>query len=127
MASYKPFIFVTTLSPSAQRYAQFDAFFLQPLLAIVFHHMCYSGIFANGHMKYDDQRDKGPNGSPSLTNMTEKAVKILSKNKNGFLLVVEGGMIDQAHHRGNARRALSEVSAMDEAVKRTMELLRWVC
>lgn len=74
-------------------------------------------------MKYDDQRDKGPNGSPSLSNMTEQAVRILMKNKNGFLLVVEGGMIDQAHHQGNARRALSEVSALDEAVKRTMELM----
>lgn len=75
-------------------------------------------------MKYEDQRDKGPNGSPSIVNMTETAVKILSKNENGFVLVVEGGMIDQAHHRGNAARALEEVSALDEAVKRTIELMR---
>lgn len=61
---------------------------------------------------------------PSLTNMTEKALKILKRNKNGFILVVEGGMIDQAHHRGHARRALSEVDAMDEAIKRTLEIMK---
>lgn len=61
---------------------------------------------------------------PSLTNMTEKALKILKRNKNGFVLVVEGGMIDQAHHRGQAHRALSEAVAMDEAVKRTLEIMR---
>lgn len=84
----------------------------------------FAGIFANGHMKYDYERDIGPKGMPSLMNMTEKAIKILRKNENGFVLVVEGGMIDQAHHRGNARKALSEVSAMDDAVERTLELMK---
>lgn len=75
-------------------------------------------------MKYDYERDIGPNGMPSLMNMTEKAIKILRKHENGFVLVVEGGMIDQAHHRGNARKALAEVSAMDDAVERTLELMK---
>lgn len=61
---------------------------------------------------------------PSLMNMTESALKILKRNKRGFLLVVEGGMIDQAHHRGHAKRALSEVAAMDEAVKRALDIMR---
>lgn len=94
------------------------------MLELTQYHRIISGIFANGHMKYEDERDKSPAGTPSLSNMTEKAVQILSKNENGFVLVVEGGMIDQAHHRGNAARALSEVSALDEAVKRTMEIMR---
>lgn len=76
-------------------------------------------------MKYDHERDAGPKGMPSLMNMTEKAINILSRQKKGFVLVIEGGMIDQAHHRGYARRALSEVSAMDEAVKRTLELMKY--
>lgn len=61
---------------------------------------------------------------PSLMNMTESALKILKRNKNGFLLVVEGGMIDQAHHRGHAKRALSEVAALDDAVKRTLDIMK---
>lgn len=84
----------------------------------------FVGVFANGHLKYDHERNSGPRGMPSLMNMTEKALKILKRNQNGFVLVVEGGMIDQAHHRGFARRALSEVAAMDEAVKRTLEIMQ---
>lgn len=83
-----------------------------------------AGIFANGHLKYDDERDRGPNGMPSLANMTENALKILSKRPKGFILVVEGGLIDQAHHRGWAKRALSEAAAMDEAVKKTLEIMK---
>lgn len=34
-------------------------------------------------------RDRGPKGMPSLTNMTEKAIRLLQKNtKHGYLLVV---------------------------------------
>lgn len=46
------------------------------------------GIFANGHIKMDWEREKGPLGQPSLENMTLAAIKILSKSPNGFVLVV---------------------------------------
>lgn len=62
---------------------------------------------------------------PSLANMTSKAIEILSKNRKGFLLVVEGGLIDQAHHRGHARRALSETAAMDDAVRVAIDLMKY--
>ncbi|XP_014093006.2 alkaline phosphatase [Bactrocera oleae] len=74
------------------------------------------GIFANGHLKYDHERDRSDAGMPSLRNMTVKALEVLKSKDKGFLLVVEGGMIDQAHHRGTARRALSEALALNEAV-----------
>lgn len=56
--------------------------------------------------------------------MTSAAISILSKNPKGFILVVESGLIDQAHHRGWARKAVSETSAMDEAVNSTLEMLK---
>lgn len=80
------------------------------------------GIFANGHLKYDYERDKGSKGMPSLSNMTEKAIQLLRKNKNGYILMVEGGMIDQAHHRGHARKALGEVIGFSDAVEKALEL-----
>lgn len=46
------------------------------------------GIFANGHLKMEHERDRGPKGMPSLLNMTEKAIQILKRNHNGFVLVV---------------------------------------
>lgn len=82
------------------------------------------GIFANGHLMYDHERNNGPQGMPSLREMTDRAIQILDRNPKGYVLVVEGGMIDQAHHRGWARRALSETAAMDEAVSSAMELIK---
>lgn len=75
------------------------------------------GIFANGHLMYDHERNHSDAGMPSLTNMTLKALEVLGNSDKGYLLVVEAGMIDQAHHRGTARKALNEVVALDEAVQ----------
>jgi alkaline phosphatase len=52
-------------------------------------------------MKYEHQREKMANlteREPSLAEMTEAAIKMLKKSENGFFLMVEGGMIDVAHH-----------------------------
>lgn len=81
------------------------------------------GIFANGHLKYDSERDTGPSGMPSLAEMTTKAIEVLEQHKNGFVLVVEAGMIDQAHHRGMAKQALHEVLALDHAINETLRVM----
>lgn len=61
---------------------------------------------------------------PTIERMTAKAISVLSKNTKGFILVVEGGMIDMAHHRGWARRALEETSAMNTAVETTVNMMK---
>lgn len=48
----------------------------------------FSGVFANGNMKYEFERDSGPEGSPSLPEMVEAALKVLSKSENGYFLMV---------------------------------------
>lgn len=83
----------------------------------------FPGIFANGHLKYDSERDKGAAGMPSLAEMTVKAIEVLEKHENGFVLVVEAGMIDQAHHRGQAKQALHEVLALDHAINETLRVM----
>ncbi|KAJ6640159.1 Alkaline phosphatase, tissue-nonspecific isozyme, partial [Pseudolycoriella hygida] len=82
------------------------------------------GIFANGHLNYEHERSNGSTGMPSLKQMTSAAISVLSKNPKGFILVVESGLIDQAHHRGWARKAISETSAMDDAVNCTLGMLK---
>jgi alkaline phosphatase len=79
------------------------------------------GLFEPSHMQYEYDRtyDK-KNNEPSLTEMTTKAIDILAKNKRGYLLVVEAGRIDHAHHIGNAYRALSDTVALSDAVKATL-------
>lgn len=46
------------------------------------------GIFANGHLKMDWNRDRSPSGMPSLSNMTEAALGILKKHPQGYFLMV---------------------------------------
>ncbi|XP_014253000.1 alkaline phosphatase, tissue-nonspecific isozyme-like [Cimex lectularius] len=82
------------------------------------------GIFAKQHMVPEYIRDDGPKGMPSLREMTTSAIKVLNNNKNGFVLMVEGGLIDLAHHNGTARVALDETVALNDAVNGTLALLK---
>ncbi|MFV7782901.1 alkaline phosphatase [Shewanella marisflavi] len=80
------------------------------------------GLFNSSHMEYDyDRVEAGVNGEPSLAEMTAKSIDILSKNDKGFVLIVEAGRIDHAHHAGNAARALYDTIALSEAVRVAME------
>lgn len=79
------------------------------------------GLFERSHMEYEHDRLSDKGGEPSLTEMTEKAIDILSKNKKGYLLMVEAGRIDHAHHAGNAYRALTEAVELSNAVRKALE------
>ena len=69
-------------------------------------------------MNFDIDRD--PAKEPSLTEMTMKALDIVSKNPKGFFMMVEGGRIDQALHPTLARKALQDAKAFDDAIKATI-------
>lgn len=75
------------------------------------------GLFEPSHMQYNYDRPKDKAGEPSLTEMTTKAIDILSQNKKGFFLMVEAGRIDHAHHNGNAFRALTDAVELSNAVR----------
>ncbi len=53
---------------------------------------------------------------PSLAEMTQKAIAILSKGSSGFFLMVEGGQIDWASHSNDATNTISDTVGLDEAV-----------
>lgn len=80
------------------------------------------GLFASDHLDYhlDADHDK----QPTLDEMTVAAIKVLSKNKNGFFLFVEGGRIDHAHHETKSRKALDETVELAGAVRVARELTR---
>lgn len=61
---------------------------------------------------------------PTLTEMTEMAIKILQKNPNGFYLFVEGAKIDMAHHEDAARMALDETLQFAEAIEKAYSLTK---
>lgn len=78
------------------------------------------GLFTAGHMNYNLEADRDK--EPTLTEMTEAAVRILQKEENGYFLFVEGGRIDHGHHDAKAHKALDETVQFSEAIKRTVEL-----
>lgn len=80
------------------------------------------GLFEPSHMQYEADRPVDTAGEPSLTEMTEKALRMLQKDPNGYFLHVEAGRVDHAHHAGNAKRALLDAIELSNAVRKAMEL-----
>uniref|UniRef100_A0A914VVK9 Alkaline phosphatase n=1 Tax=Plectus sambesii TaxID=2011161 RepID=A0A914VVK9_9BILA len=67
------------------------------------------GMFAPKRFPYElDAALKNKTNYPTLSEMTEAAIKVLQKNPNGFLLLVEGALIDSALHANYAKFAVTE-------------------
>jgi len=70
-------------------------------------------LFGETSMSYDIDRDAEK--EPSLAEMTQSAIDKLSKNKNGFFLMVEGSEVDWAAHANDAASMITEMLAFDKA------------
>lgn len=81
--------------------------------------MC-AGLFHDSHLQYRLKADA--NKQPTLQEMTKKAIEVLQKEPNGFVLFVEGGLIDMAHHMLWARMALDETVEFSKAVAVAAEM-----
>ncbi len=81
------------------------------------------GLFTSSDMSYELDRVKNSANEPSLADMTQKAIEVLSRNETGYFLLVEGGRIDHALHGTNAKRALEDTLAFDAAIKKATEMV----
>ncbi|MFZ2497224.1 alkaline phosphatase [Methanosarcina sp.] len=79
------------------------------------------GLFASSHMAPDIDRGELAPEEPSLAEMTGKAVELLSQDKDGFFLMVEGSQVDWANHANDPAYAVTDFLAFDEAVKVAVE------
>lgn len=101
------------------------------------------GLFAEGNMPV---RWKGPKASyhgnlegqpitcevnkdrtdatPTLAQMTEKAIELLDKGEKGFFLQVEGASIDKQDHAANPCGQIGETVDLDEAVQKALEFAK---
>ncbi|MGH8076125.1 MAG: alkaline phosphatase [Lysobacter sp.] len=79
-------------------------------------------LFEPDHMNFEHDRKTDVAGEPSLAEMTRAAITRLQSNSSGYVLLVEGGRIDHAHHYGNASRALTDTIALSEAVQTANDL-----
>ncbi|MEM8982969.1 MAG: alkaline phosphatase [Pseudomonadota bacterium] len=73
------------------------------------------GLFSRSHLSFEAQRDVD-SAQPSLTDMTVHALKMLEARDSGYLLLVEGGRIDHAHHGALAGLALAETIEFANAI-----------
>ena len=80
------------------------------------------GLFNQSHMEYEFDRPEDIGKEPSIAEMTEAAITRLSQDEDGYVLMVESGRIDHAHHGTNAARALIDTVAFDEAVAKAIEM-----
>lgn len=99
------------------------------------------GLFERSHMEYEHDRPTDDGGEPSLSEMTVKAIDLLSKGDRrrnrgrrgwwrhwnrpspGFFLMVESGRIDHAHHAGNAFRAIKDTEEFDRAITEALKMV----
>ena len=90
----------------------------------------FIGLYSSkSHLEYELDRTATPPAGeganqPSLAEMTVKAMDLLAANSNGYFLVVEGGRIDHALHATNAKRALTDTIAFDDAIKAALDKAR---
>lgn len=77
------------------------------------------GLFAANNMARETDR---PKDAPRLVDMTKAAIQILSRNPKGYFLMVEGGLIDKAHHVGLAHEALNETVEFDDAIAQALAM-----
>jgi len=77
------------------------------------------GLFANQEMFRQSAEGEGDRYDPpvSLADMTEAAIDLLSRNPNGFFLMVEEAAIDRMAHRNNAPMTIKGVLELDRAVQ----------
>lgn len=71
--------------------------------------------YNHDHIPYAIDRRKG---DLTLEEITRAGINFLTKQqKNGFFLMVEGGMIDYACHRNDIGTVINEILDMDRAIK----------
>ncbi|AQQ55515.1 alkaline phosphatase (plasmid) [Planococcus lenghuensis] len=75
------------------------------------------GLFApKGLDKAIDRSEE----TPSLSDMTDEALERLSKDQDGFFLMVEGSQIDWAGHDNDIVAAMSEMEDFEQAFERAI-------
>lgn len=79
------------------------------------------GLFGGSHVDYVPDRTAE---TPSLAEMTNKALEILSQDEKGFAIMIEGGRIDHASHANDFPTTVQEMLDFDAAVKVALDFAK---
>lgn len=79
----------------------------------------------NNNKQLDYEATRSPdNPEPHLSDLVVTTVNLLSRDRDGFFLMVESGSIDWACHGNKALESDGEVMELHKTVQRTVEFLR---
>lgn len=81
-----------------------------------FFHLSNMNVYIDREVTKNPAVLKSFTDQPNLWEMTDKAIQILSKNPNGFFLMVEGASIDKQAHPMDWERAIYDAIELDKAV-----------
>jgi alkaline phosphatase len=77
----------------------------------------------NHQLDYEAERT-GDSPEPHLSDLALKTVELLSRDPDGFFLMVEGGAIDWGGHANNPANVIGETMEFDRTISRVIDLLR---
>lgn len=80
------------------------------------------GLFASGDMAFALDRD--PAREPSLPEMATKALALLAPARKGFVLMIEGSLVDHAGHANDPASHARELLEYDETVREVLRFAR---
>ncbi len=80
--------------------------------------------FTYTHMPYEIERKNMYQEVPSIAEMTSAAIDVLSQDRDGFFLMVEGGRIDHAAHANDPTGVIYDTIAFDDAVKVAYDFMK---
>ena len=80
------------------------------------------GLFAEDSLA--PELDRETTDEPSLQEMTAAAIDVLSNDKDGFFLMVEGSQIDWAGHANDAAWAMKDAEAFENAVQEALDFAK---
>ena len=78
------------------------------------------GLFQGRHLPFEIDRLNNPDllaGVPSLAEMTDAALRRLSRGDNGFIVQIEGARVDHAAHRNDLCGLIFDQLAFDDAIE----------
>ncbi|MCG8567041.1 MAG: alkaline phosphatase [Desulfobacterales bacterium] len=77
-----------------------------------------------GHLPFEIDRKNQLPHTPSLADLTRMGIQVLSRDPDGFVVMVEGGRIDHACHVNDPVGAIHDTLALDRAVEQAREFAR---
>jgi len=80
------------------------------------------GLFAEDSLS--PELDRETTEEPSLKEMTSAAIDVLSNDKDGFFLMIEGSQIDWAGHANDAAWAMKDSEAFEHAVEAALDFAK---